>query len=534
MILSHSPQASGIFPQSRVSALRTAVLFGAAVALWPLLFLFLPNSLSFAYDQNAYLGGAAALRAGHGYRFEQYIDLPRIGIYPPGYSVWLAVFWESGQPFAVNAHRLELANWVAAGLTLTALAACLAVSEMSTSAAAAVVLAVGTSAVFTDSMAWIRADVMFTGSSCLLALLLTAYEPGRRLCLWWLAAGVLTALLYLLKTTALAYVGALGMFGLLRGDLRRPSRLICFAAPVCPVIIMWLLFTRHIPTYGTYLPVRIAELGGFLHYSVNVGKQAMLYCSGRWLVDAMLSFPAGASTSNAPWLARISFPAEVAALALGAALFAMPVARGIGQGPRHPRDQITLFVLGSFGLLLFLWPFYLGARCAIALIPFLANWLWRGLKSSAAQGAFIALLAVNIPANVRVSYKMIRNYERDSSNSLETLRQAASWINETAGTGALVAAGRDVPLTPLFEYLGRRVLAKPAGDSRWADVDPAEQGNQRAEYVIIDSSRWPVKGGSSARHYFGRWTVMSRLRSTMTPRCGWTRRAGRVAGVRTR
>lgn len=75
------------------------ILASAAIAVWGLLFLVLPHNLSFDYDQNAYLGGAAALRAGHEYRFEQYIDLPRIGVYPPGLSTWFAVFWRLGQSY---------------------------------------------------------------------------------------------------------------------------------------------------------------------------------------------------------------------------------------------------------------------------------------------------------------------------------------------------------------------------------------------------------------------------------------------------
>jgi hypothetical protein len=205
---SHLPQHPSIFGRT-MSARRTVIVGGSALALWALLFLVLPSNFSFDHDQNVYLGGAAALRAGHGYRFEQYIDLPRIGIDPPGYSAWLAAFWKYGQPFAVNSYRLEVANWIAAGCTLLGLAACLVISEMPALAASAVLVAIGTSAVFTQSMTLLRADVLFAGGSCLLALLVAAYEPDRELSVWWCAAGLLTALLYLVKTTALAYIVAL-------------------------------------------------------------------------------------------------------------------------------------------------------------------------------------------------------------------------------------------------------------------------------------------------------------------------------------
>src|SRR5271154_3751783 len=171
--------------------LRIGILVAAALTVWMLLFLVLPTDLPYSNDQNAYLGGAAALRAGHGYRFEQYIDLPRIGMYPPGYSVWLALFWKNGQPVSVNSYRLELANWIAAGGALFALAACLFFSELSTGVGTAILMLFGTSLTFTQLTAWLMPDVLFVAGSCALALLLAAYNPDRKLSLWWFSAGLL-------------------------------------------------------------------------------------------------------------------------------------------------------------------------------------------------------------------------------------------------------------------------------------------------------------------------------------------------------
>lgn len=498
---------------------RAVIIVTSAFVLSTALFLLIPQkTLIFDYDQNAYLGGAAALKAGHGYRFEQYIDLPRIGTYPPGYSAWLAAFWENGEPFPINSNRLEFASWIAAACALFALASFLVASEMSALAASAVLLAIGTSVVFTQSMVLLRADILFTALSCLLALLIAKYEPGRSVLIWWLAAGLLAALLYLVKTAALAYIVALGVFGLLGGDFRRPSRLLCFTVPILPVVALWSVFTQGLPTYGSFFVLRVAELGGLPGYLLNAARQAVFYASGRWIVEAMLSFPDGASTSTAPWLARISFPAEVFAFSIGLGLFAIPIFLGIRKGCSQPGDRITLLVLGSSAALFIFWPWYLGARCGIALIPFLLNWLWRGLTYKALRVAFLTVLLVNIPLNARLSYRITRNYEQESTKNLKALRQAASWINSNARTGANVAAGRDVPITQLFEYLGRRLLAVPVGNKEYADVLPGQQSNQRADYVIIDSNEWPVKSGYRVERVYGRWAITSPAQSTMTVR----------------
>jgi hypothetical protein len=492
---------------------RAAVLGASALVVWILLFLVLPTDLPFSNDQNAYLGGAASLRAGHGYRFEQYICLPRIGMYPPGYSVWLALFWKDGQPFAVNSYRLEVTNWIAAGCALFALAACLFISELPAWASPAVLMLLGTSLTFTQLTTWLMVDVLFTAGSCFLALLVAAYNPDRKLSVWWFAAGLLTGALYLVKTAAIAYIVGLGAFGLLKGDLRRFSRLVYFALPTCSVMAMWFLLTTNIPTYATYSSVRISELGGLTGYFLNVIKQAGLYCSGRWLVEALLNVPDRLSGARA--VLGISFLSETLAFILGLA-FSVPIFFGIRRGPKQPSEQITLFLLGAVGLQFFFWPFYLGARSGIALIPFLANWLWRGFPSKVAQAAFVAVLVVNIPGNAWLSYKTIRSQEKESPQSLASLQQAASWINETAGTGASVAAGRDVPLIHLAEYLGRRVLANasPISEGKHVDVNPSEQDNQWADYLITDPSFDPTGWARAQERYrvqrlFGRWTIAS-------------------------
>jgi hypothetical protein len=479
--------------------------------VWILLFLVLPADLPFYNDQNAYLGGAAALKAGHGYRFEQYINLPRIGMYPPGYSIWLALFWKNGQPISVNSYRVEVANWIAAGGTLFALAAYLFISELPTGVCSAVLMLFGTSVTFTQLTTWLRADVLFTGGSCALALLIATYKPDRKLSVWWFSAGLLAGALCLVRAAAIAYIVGLGAYGLLKGNLRRFSRLACFALPACSVML-WFLLTNGLPNYAA--DVRTVEFGGFAGYFLNMIKVASLYCSGRWLVEGLLNVPDRLSGARA--FLGISSLNETLAFILGLA-FALTIFLGIRRSPRQPNEQITLFVLGAYALQLFLWPYYAGARFGIPLIPFVTRLLWRGLPSRFAQAAFLAILVVNIPGNAWLSYKTIRSQERESLQSLAALQHAASWINETAGTGASVAAGRDVPLTHLYEYLGRRMLANvsPISEGRYIDVYPGAQNNQWADYVVTDRSVVPT--GWAQKRYpiqrlFGKWTVASSRR----------------------
>ena len=60
------------------------------------------SELALQNDANFYLGGAASLAAGTGYRVEPYLDLPSVSQYPPLQSAWLALFWNLGGGFPGN------------------------------------------------------------------------------------------------------------------------------------------------------------------------------------------------------------------------------------------------------------------------------------------------------------------------------------------------------------------------------------------------------------------------------------------------
>lgn len=495
--------------------LRFAMLFGSALALWIALFLILPTDLPFANDVNSYLGGAAALKAGHGYRFEQYIDLPPIGMYPPAFPMWLATFWKNGQPISENSYRLEIANWLAAGAALVGLACCVFVSELPAWLGWALLMSFGTSFTFTQLMFGLMSDVLFIAGTCALALLVSTYDSqksDRNLALWWLCASLLAGFLCAVKFAAVALAAGLFAYGIWKGDLRRPSRLAAFALP--PVTMaLWLLPTRGLPVYSTFL--NVPDFAGLAGHAILAATFAFLYGSQRWLVTVLLNVPDRLPLAHS--FQHIAAAAEGFAFILGLAVFAVPLFLGIRRGPRQPRDRIVLFILGAYALELLVWPYHDGPRFGAPMIPFLLTLFSRGLRSKAAQAAFLTVLAINIPGNAWLSYKILRSQKEESVGSLAELQQAAAWINASAGTTSRVAAGRDVPLSHLYEYLGRRMLANPGPNKlrTSTDVNPAAQGNLRADYIVTSASL-QTPGGQikGSQHYqiknrFGHWLVMA-------------------------
>ena len=490
-----------LFSMPNESARRFAMLFGTALALWIALFLVLPKDLPFANDANSYLGGAAALSAGHGYRFEQYLNLPPIRMYPPGYSIWLSLFWKNGQPISRNSYRLEIANWLAAGAALVGLAACLFISELPSWLGWTLLISFGTSVLFTQLTVWLFSDVLFTAGTCGVAFLVATYDSERsdgRLALWWFCASLLIGALCLLRLAAVALAAGLGAFGLWNADLRRPLRLACFVVPVS--VAVWLLQATTLPAYAP--PLNVFRFGGLFVYALGSAAIAMLYGSQRWMVTVFLSVPDRLHYSHA--FQHASALAEPLAFILGLAVFAVPIFLGIRRGPRQQKDRMALFIIGVYILELVFWSRYDGGRLGMPIIPFVLTFLARGLPSKASRIAFFAVLAVNIPANAWLSYKLIRSQEKESVQTLAELRQAASWINASAGPTSRVAAGRDVPLSHLYEYLGHRMLANVD-----VDVDPAAQGNIPAEYIVTRAPLESPIPRYQIKRRFGHWMVMA-------------------------
>ncbi len=403
---------------------------------------------------------------------------------------------------------MEISNWLAAGAALVGLACCLFISELPSWLGWTLLISFGTSVVFTQLTVSLLSDVLFTAGTCDVALLVAAYDSqrsDRQLAVWWFCASLLIGSLCVLRVAALAFAAGLGAFGLWNGDLRRPLRLACFVVPVS--VALWILKATTLPAFA--VPLNFSLFGGLLFYAVRSIVIAILYGSQRWLVTVFLSVPDRLPDSHViPHALAIG---ETLALILGIAVFAVPIFLGMRRGPLQQKDRIALFIIGVYIIELIFWSRYDGGRLGMPIIPFVLTFLARGLRSKAFRIGFLTVLAVNIPGNSWLSYKIIRNQEKESVQRLAELREAASWINASAGSTSRVAAGRDVPLAHLYEYLGRRMLANadPNDLSIPLDVDPAAQGKMRAEYIVASASLDSPSRGYQIKRRFGHWVVMA-------------------------
>lgn len=482
----------------------TAVFVLATLLAALFLAIELPTQLDYCNDTGIYLGGAASLALGRGYTLQQYENSPPISIYPPGQSAWLSLFWRLDRnPFPQNASTLVLGSWIAAMLALLALAWALYIQpECPTWFAAIVVALLGTSFMFAGFVGLLFADVLFFAVSFTAAALLRiGRTQDNRSWQWWLGLSTALGCLYLIKTAALAFIGAATLLWLFDRGWRKPISAVALFIPTTSAIGFWFLLSRLAPSYGSYISSRIVELGGMTGYLQFVSMQTADYFSGRWFVTALLNVPH--QMDGAKLLAGVPLLSGLPAAAIGVCVIVCTV---IGALKSKSLPE-SLFV-SAYMVQLLAWPFYMDARGMVPLLPFIVRWLWIGSKP--VRPLLIAVLVVNIPLNMWRTHIDTHVMQLTSTKRLADLGRLAEWLQLQYATRS-IAAGRDVPTMHLTGMIGRPLLANasPTDDrDGFRDVAP-EMQERAADYVVHGD--WPIDKlelhNIQRVQSFGAWTI---------------------------
>ena len=461
------------------------------------LWFLLPREVAYQNDANFYLGGASALAQGLGYRVEPYLDLPPMSQYPPLHSACLSLIWRLGGGLPGCSPWLVLA---VAGESLAALALLAAILRREGVPAwfgGLCVLLVGTSVAWLDLTALLFSDVPFA----LFAYALVWFaggEPekfqGRPR--WWLGVGVLLGLLLLTRSAGIAPVLGLAAVWLYGRQSRRLATAVALVVPLgLAFLVKWLASAKE-GTYGGYFSARIIELGGWGGYVKEQLGTVGSYLDGRCWVEALFSAPFRlrfypGSLGPVPGGLLLAVSA-----ALGLLLMAL-MARGAWAQRHRPLTRAALWVLLLYFGILFVWPFQIGTRGVLAVLPLTLVWLWQGISDVASLAgrnrkrllaAVAVFLALNVVGNVEVSRRESRQFAQDAERELAGLRELADWLRQRPGPESLVCATREVPVNHLRYFLGRRLLANPTPEilrGSFYDVPPALQGNRTADYVVV-------------------------------------------------
>ena len=414
------------------------------------------------YDDAFYVVLAKSIATGHGYRNLNLPGTPFATHYPPGYPLLLALLWSIGPSFPGNVLLFKLANVLFLGVAAL-YAYRLGHERMQLGVAAALVaVAAGTAttpALYLSSM--VLSETMFL--ALVLPVLLwaesvvakTDTSPRTAILL-----GVCTGLLFLVRSQAIALVGAVAIVYAL-GRRWRDASLTVSAAVV--VVLPWLLWVgahdRDIPSvmrgdYGSYFG---------------------------WLVDGIRERGAGLLVETL----RRTVPDMLGQMAYRLRPPSMPLLSGVtsccvlllaicGAVRLARRAPVTLAFLGAYLAIAAVWPFpplrfllgiwvllmlLLASGAQMLLEDRVPNALWHRPKARLTKrlvgGFAAALLTFGVIAyNVRGFSR--RGWAVTEEQSWRWIAPKVAWVNARTDSSAVIATDHDEGA--IFLYTGRRAV----------------------------------------------------------------------------
>lgn len=509
---SRSKPPSPIIPWAWAAAMIAAVV---AIGAW--LFPAIHNS---HYDGGSYLTGAQSLAEGRGYRLVTAIGHPPMPTYPPLQSALLAIPWRLDPHYPSNLGLLRGTMHVVSALALALLFLEWVRKGLPPWLAALGGLAVGSSALWQTLTGFCMAEPLFM----LLVGIATAWlhihagalEPGtdRIHTRHWLGLGLIAAAMYLARSAAVGVIAGIVFSGIIGGPFRRIPALLAFLLPVAATVAAWSLHPKSPNAgYGAYFASRWEELGGPSGAALLGLTQAWEYASGlapaAFLSDAWARFP----TLNQLRNLGVSKPALVIQ-SLGALAVTSLAVVGFRRRPQ-PGDRAVLTIMAIYILQIVAWPFPMGARGAVFLLPWWMRWTWEGWSSLSAVIArpwlrfglpALALVGV-IGSNILLTRLTLNPAMATDARDLQA---AGRWIREQVPASAVVGIDGSTSLFDLHHAAGRPLLIGPGGTPP-RRYNPAPQDpSLRAQILVVgDDTSWPPTDWTE-RARFGRYRILAR------------------------
>lgn len=486
----------------------------AAIGFW-----LFPGLHTAQYDGGSYLTGAQSLATGRGYRMVSALGEPPISTYPPLQSAILAVPWRIQGDYPANLGLLHLTLH-----GLSALALALVFLEwvrrgMPPWLAAGAGLAIGSSSLWQTLTGFCMAEPLFL----ILVGLAAAWwhrhaaSPPTGTAIptpHWFVLGLIAALMYLARSAAAGIVAGIVFAGLVGGPLRNWRNAAALLVPVAATVTLWSLHPKSPGgTYGAYFASRWEELGGARGAAFLAASQAWEYTSG----IAPLSFLSDAF-ARSPWIGPIAArglgtPAHVARSLVALGVTALAV-RGFLLR-RQAGDRAVATVSAFYILQIVAWPFPMGARGAVFLLPWWIRWAWDGWSSLSAVitrpwlrfGLPALALAGVVGSNIVLTRLTL---SPSMASDARDLQAAGRWIREQVPASAVVGIAGNTSLFDLHHAAGRPLLIGPGGNPPRRYNPVPQDPSLRAQILVVgDDTSWPPTDWTE-RARFGRYRILSR------------------------
>jgi hypothetical protein len=394
-------------------------------------------------DTVYYLAGAKSLAEGTGYRMVLYDTNPRIGLYPPMHSAYLSCFWRINRDFPAN----QLLLYAAMVLLLLGCVALfffgLRRSGFSLWTSAFVPLCLAVQPVTLSYINGLMSDLLFSLLAFTLALMwLVEARPGQQR---WLLTGILLGLMFLTRTAAAPLL--LGTTLVLGVSAMRSKTWLPFVKCVGPLacaVIFWWVLPKDTFTYGHYAhqtPDGAPLNHGVLRYLLQAGWRALDYNSNQ-MVACFSSGSAALFVAIFPdsaWWRRVCV-GSVGMVALITVLIA------VGGYWKH-RNK-TVQAIGCVWLLycaqLVVWPYELGPRAIMPLLPFLCHGFILGIAKLPPQIGRLAqqTIAIVLAVGLLPSAFLAASFEPDPKRADE-IKELALWTRENIPSAASVSTQAD-------------------------------------------------------------------------------------------
>jgi len=438
----------------------------------------LPRVTPAGKDTSYYLEGARSLTEGRGYRHVVHVGEPRIRLYPPGQSAFLAAGWRlGGGAFPGNYPAMAVAQCAAALLATWLLTRHLGLLGVGPLAQALVVATLGLSPMWNSYVHFLYSEPVFCAFAFLLwsqlRAAVAAGEPRR-----WLALGALAAAMYLWRTAALGIIAGVALAAMLFGGNRRLRALAAFAAPVAAAMILWAWLGRTEPgfssvNYSVSFQDKLRALGGLGGYAGLVWRHIVEVLIGVPFVDALSATTlrmvgaTGAGAARGEWLQTLG-------LVLGVGFMAL-VVRGAVED-RTPAGRASAVVAGVYALQCILWVYDLGGRPALPLLAPCLGWAWRGAKAFSATATTwkrvrVAAWLAALPLLV-LNGQFVRGfapYAASRAAQIEAFVRTLPGAEISEGT---LAVDVELPALLVQGLVGRRLVHIPYADEHAASWVP--------------------------------------------------------------
>lgn len=489
------------------------VLFVLAASHW-----ITPRLHPAELDGDSYLAGAEGLGTGQGYRMVSAIGAPPLSTYPPLHPALASWVWWLNPDYPSNLGLLHgwMQGLAAAALLLIHLE--WVRRGMPGWLSALLCAAIGVSSLLQMLVVFFMAEPLFlllVGAMAWWWREFPQFSGKPSEVWWWAGLGGLASLMYLTRSAAAGIVAGIFIAGWFGGGLKRLRNLCGFLVPLVLVIGLWSLHPKGASGgYMDYFSYRWAQLGGPGRAAGLAATQIWQYVTGLTLLTALADSVARFSILRQIEGAGLAGVARVLQYLASMAMMALIVRGFLRSSTRG--DRAVLVVLFFYVLQIVVWPYDMGPRGSIVLMPWWIRWAWAGWTSLQAVVrrpwcqtwlpalAGLALLGTNLAIS-RMTFGPAMRQE-----ALQ-VQEVGAWIRQNVTEHDIVGTDGSLGYHDLYRAGGRRLLVGAGGEAILQYQPVPQDSSLRARFlVVVGEPKRPLLTGWVTRTQAGNIRVLER------------------------